>query len=1119
MGVVLFEHNETAYKSAVSMLDTTGKAAVIHPTGTGKSFIALKLCEENPEKRVCWLSPSEYIFRTQMENWKSAFNIPEFIAKEKKERKITDQQQNISFYTYAKLMRMGQAELAQIKPDYIILDEFHRCGAAQWGGGVERLCGMYQKAKVLGLSATSIRYLDNQRDMAWELFEGNIASELTLGEAIARGILPMPTYVLSVYSYQRELKRYEAQIQRAKNSAVREKAKQQLEALRRALEQADGLEEIFAKYMIPVEGKEEQNKKENPNDLKRNAEDTAEQIKIQNNRTNIEPASYTKEKNLNPSRKESKQACGKYVVFCANYDHLNEMKELAPEWFARVDSAPHIYTVYSEEKQAAQEFRAFQQDQSCHLKLLYCIDMLNEGIHLNDIDGVILLRPTVSPTIYKQQIGRALAAGKKKTPVIFDIVMNIENLYSIGAVEEELREAVFSYRAMGKENELVNERFQIVDEVQDCRKLFTQLNETLGASWDLMYAMAEQYFKQYVNLKVPKSYRKQEGYSLGMWLATQKKVYAGKVAGNLSRAQIKKLEKIGIKWQGTRELAWEKHYAEAVEYYKEHGHLLVGMEQLCKQQERKIKRNTTNPDKNDLGILSKNLLQENADKKSDQNLEQSSGLKEDIKTEKDRENNDLKSQKSNQKKSANQEKKRKTKKDDKEIQLARWLARIRLERKKLQEIKKVENKEIEQKKCFKQKKEESFEMEKGKQNPKINQSISLTQERIALLNEIGMVWDAPDFIWEQYFAAAEQYYKRFGNLDVPTYYVDADGIRLGRWIAKERKQSDLTKEQILRLSEIGMIWEGKHHATWEKSYAIAYKYYKEHGNLDVPVSYITEDGFQLGRWVRRQRETYQTIAKVTKDLKIDSTSKENGNNTNFSKQSVTRMQKLSQIGLNWELKDSWERRFQLAKQYYKEHGNFDMPSDFVIDGVWLARWIREQRIRLAAEVEKCTLTKVQIEKLNSIGISGEHVVSKAERAWQKQYNEAKEFYIRNGHLFIPKCYTSRDGKHLGAWLQHQRTGRREGRLSGWQTTLLDEINMVWEFDDPWQIGYQHAKEYYEKYGNLAVPNSYLCIDGYRLGKWISNQRYDCQKRLRLEQIQQLNEIGMIWNAKIKIQQK
>lgn len=39
--------------------------------------------------------------------------------------------------------------------------------------------------------------------------------------------------------------------------------------------------------------------------------------------------------------------------------------------------------------------------------------MLNEGIHVDDVDGVILLRPTVSPIIYLQQIGRALSAGNK----------------------------------------------------------------------------------------------------------------------------------------------------------------------------------------------------------------------------------------------------------------------------------------------------------------------------------------------------------------------------------------------------------------------------------------------------------------------------------------------------------------------------------------------------------------------------------------------------------------------------------------------------------------------------------------------------------------------------------
>ena len=45
------------------MLDETGKAAVIHPTGTGKSFIEFKLAEYNADKRICWLSPSEIMYR------------------------------------------------------------------------------------------------------------------------------------------------------------------------------------------------------------------------------------------------------------------------------------------------------------------------------------------------------------------------------------------------------------------------------------------------------------------------------------------------------------------------------------------------------------------------------------------------------------------------------------------------------------------------------------------------------------------------------------------------------------------------------------------------------------------------------------------------------------------------------------------------------------------------------------------------------------------------------------------------------------------------------------------------------------------------------------------------
>ena len=339
MGNLLFEHNRTAYEAVLEMFETENRVAVVHPTGTGKSFIGFQLCMDKAEKKICWLSPSEYIFQTQVENFLNAGGSA---------------LNNVEFFTYAKLMLMTDNELAEIQPEYIVLDEFHRCGAEMWGAGVQRLLAMFQRTKILGLSATAIRYLDNQRNMVDELFGGNIASEMTLGEAIVRGILNPPKYVLSVFSYQKDLKRYERRVKTAKNQVVRDSAEKYLEALRRALEKADGLDIVFDKHMT--------------------------------DRT------------------------GKYIVFCADFEHMHGMVERVDEWFSKIDEHPHIYTAYSNDPATSKAFADFKEDESDHLKLLFCIDMLNEGVHVDDVSGVILFRPTVSPIIYKQQIGRALSA-------------------------------------------------------------------------------------------------------------------------------------------------------------------------------------------------------------------------------------------------------------------------------------------------------------------------------------------------------------------------------------------------------------------------------------------------------------------------------------------------------------------------------------------------------------------------------------------------------------------------------------------------------------------------------------------------------------------------------------
>ena len=504
MSIELYPHNQDAYDAALSMMRETGKAAVIHPTGTGKSFIGFKLAERNPEKIILWLSPSEYIYKTQLENLSAAACVYE--------------PANISFMTYAKLMITDAEYIEGMRPDYIVLDEFHRCGAAEWGKGVKRLLDTHPKVPLLGLSATNIRYLDNQRDMADEIFDGNVASEITLGEAIAANIILPPTYITSVYSYQKDLEKYQRKVRSAKNAAVRDAAQIYLDALRRALSQAKGLGVIFEKHI--------------------------------------------------------KDKHGKFIIFCTNVGHMEEMKARIPEWFGRIDSEPHVYTVYAEEPSSAKEFDAFKNDSSNHLKLLFCIDMLNEGVHVEDVSGVIMFRPTVSPTIYKQQVGRALSASKCKHPVIFDIVNNFENLYSISAIVEEMREAAERYRERGEGEKIVNAPFQVIDEVRDCKRLFDALNDTLTASWDAYYETAKAFFSEHGHLDVPATYRSQK-LALGKWIYTQRRVRKGETSGILSDTRIGKLDSIGMIWEQRRDMRWTAGISHAKEYSETYGNLLV----------------------------------------------------------------------------------------------------------------------------------------------------------------------------------------------------------------------------------------------------------------------------------------------------------------------------------------------------------------------------------------------------------------------------------------------------------------------------------------------------------------------------------------------------------------
>ena len=431
----LFEHNEKAYHAAVRMMERYGKAAIVHPTGTGKSYIAFKLIEDNPEKVVIWLSPSEYIFKTQLESLKR--NDPDFPLA------------TVHFYTYAKLMCCTQAQLDEIaakKPTYIILDEFHRAGAECWGESTVALLRLCPEAKLLGLTATNIRYLDNNRDMAEELFDSRVASDMTLGEAVVRGILSAPKYVTTVYQYQKDLARYQTRVDNLRSAGIQDVNQKYLNALRRALEQADGLDKVFAHHIT--------------------------------------------------------NKSGKYIVFCANKEHMDEMISHVPEWFAKVNAEVAVYEAYSDDPSTDKAFADFKWGN-------------RNDRQWNEVYGAA-----------KRYFE---ANGNLDVPVAY---VSPEG-YALG---KWVRRQQYAYRNPEKSNAILSqERIELLDAIG--------MQWEKPDPWQHRYELAQEYKRCHGNLDIPAKYKTADGIWLGRWIYNQKRLLQGG-SEKLSEEQKKKLKEL-----------------------------------------------------------------------------------------------------------------------------------------------------------------------------------------------------------------------------------------------------------------------------------------------------------------------------------------------------------------------------------------------------------------------------------------------------------------------------------------------------------------------------------------------------------------------------------------------
>lgn len=387
----------------------------------------------------------------------------------------------------------------------------------------------------------------------------------------------------------------------------------------------------------------------------------------------------------------------------------------------------------------------------------------------------------------------------------------------------------------------------------------------------------------------------------------------------------------------------------------------------------------------------------------------------------------------------------------------------------------------------------------------------LTAEQAAKLEKLGIRWNHRlEAAWEKGFASAQKYRTEHGDLLVPVRYRDKNDFALGEWIVYNRQRylgGNLTQNRIERLEAIGMVWSTSNDL-WEQNYAAATQYYLEHGDLEVPIKYETPSGFGLGIWLGAQRAAHKA-----------------------GELPQEQVERLDALGMDWTNRNDrkWMSLYDVAAAYYHEHGNLNVPSEYVTpDGVLLGKWVARQRYAyLNPDRSSARVTPERKALLDKLGMVWEKY-----DPWQERYDLALAYKTEHGDLEIPSVYKTADGVWLGSWVSRQRQALNSGSsaLSSERRKLLRTLfKGERRPSDPaadhgtvreanWERNFRSAARYARKYKHLLVPASYVDSDGVRLGVWVSNLRAARKNRPDSYQvtpahIKKLNSIGMVWDAR------
>ena len=912
MSMTLNPVNEAAFQKAVQSLETLNRAAVFHPTGTGKSCIAWKVVEAHPQTTFFWLvAGAQRLALRQAELTRyNGGTLPG----------------NVRFCDCEKLAAATPEQwvrLGEQKPGCIVLDCYHELSAVCWAQSVQKLLRMCPQAKVLGLGVPNGAPVCAA---AQELFADCIVSHMTVAEAMAAGTMPVPSaYAALLWPQEEELTTLRARIKNLCMPKGDTSLRVQYEELSWSLRQVENLTVLLPRLLS----------------------DTS----------------------------------GHYLVLFESAAYQEKLGTELEQLLRTVDSAVRFYAADHACFADSAAVETFLSDTAPGPKVLLCVNAPGVQQPLEGLAGVILVRQSSLMSTFKQMLCRALVAAGSRSVPVFDLVAQFEGLGNGRTLQRDCTEAMT--RAGSKTPGFRQER-----PMQQTYRLYGKLRREMEARWEVLCQAAADAAAKEGTLELPRSYTIHSGVPVGKWLELQRQVQAGQRPGRLTAEQAAKLEKLGIRWNHRLETAWEKGFASAQKYRTEHGDLLVPVryrdkndfalgEWIVYNRQRYLGGNLTQNRIERLEAIgmvwstSNDLWEQNYAAATQYYLEHGD-LEVPIKYE-----------------------------TPSGFGLGVWLGAQRAAHK----------------------------------------AGELPQEQVERLDALGMDWtNRNDRKWMSLYDVAAAYYHEHGNLNVPSEYVTPDGVLLGKWVARQRyaylnpdrSSARVTPERKALLDKLGMVWEK--YDPWQERYDLALAYKTEHGDLEIPSVYKTEDGVWLGSWVSRQRQAL---------------------NSGSSALSSER-RKLLRTLFKGERRPSdpaadhgtvreanWERNFRSAARYARKYKHLLVPASYVdSDGVRLGVWISNLRAARKNRPDSYQVTPAHIKKLNSIGM----VWDARDAKWGTAYQQAKAYYKAHGNLHAAANYKSDEtGFCLGDWLRRMREWdtTHDPKLTPERRAMLDKIGMEW----------------------------------------------------------------------------